>query len=370
MRILHLISSKGLYGAERVVIELSKGLKKIKDCRPIIGVINNTYNSHVEMIDEANESQVESVVFPCSSQFDFKTILLIRKYVKANNIDLIHCHGYKSNFYGLFASGSGVRTISTNHNWLTSHWKLKIYCFLDSLWMRYFNEIVAVSDEVKKDMMRYKVPRRKIHIIDNGIDPDRFDLTDSGEAVRREFDLDRSVNVIGIIGNLGYEKGHQYLLMAAKEIVEIEKAVKILIIGGGSLRTHLENETARLGLSNNVIFAGYRKDIPDIISALDIFVIPSVKEGLPMVLLEAMAAKKPVVASKVGAIPKVILDDSLGILVEPGNVSQLTQAILSLINDVDKAKQTGLNGYNRVKEFFSSDVMAGNYYSLYKEILN
>ncbi len=369
MRVLQLISSKGLFGAERVVLELSKSLQKTRSCHPVVGIIKNEYNPHIETVDEARANNIDTVVFPCRSQFDLGVIASIRTFIRDNDIDVVHCHGYKSNFYGLLASKGNIATVTTNHNWLKSHWKLKIYCFLDSLWIRYFGRIVAVSEEVKADMLKYMVPEEKIRVIDNGIDLERFNREISTENLRKEFGLNGDSKIIGTIGSLGHEKAHINLLKAARGVIEVHKSVRFLIVGDGPLREYLREEAVSLGIEDHIIFPGYRKDIPELLSLMDIFVLPSIKEGLPMVLLEAMAAKKPVIATRVGAVPKVITHNISGLLIEPGDINELKKSIIELISSDSKAVQISPLGYQKVKESFSSEVMAGEYISLYKELI-
>ncbi len=369
MKILHLISSSGLFGAERVVIELSKSLKQAYNFHPIVGVIKNAYNPHIEIAEEAKANHIDSVIFPCKGQFDLKLVILLRDYIKNNKVDIIHCHGYKSNFYGLLSAKNKLPLVSTNHNWLTHHWRLKIYCFLDAFWMRYFDHIVAVSDEIKKDMLKYKIPKEKISVIDNGINIDRFNREILTEGIKKGLGLNGNVKVIGTIGSLKFEKGHIYLLRAAKEILGIVKNVKFLIVGDGPLRKQLVDETRKLLIEDNIIFTGHRNDIPEILSIMDIFVLSSVKEGLPMVLLEAMAAKKPVIATRVGAIPKVIEDKKDGILINPGNVPELKDAIGCLLTDREFSKGLSRNAYNKVIQEFSSSAMCAKYLEIYKYVL-
>lgn len=369
MKILHLISSSGLFGAERVVIELSKSLKNTHDCHPIVGVIKNAYNPHIEVAEEAKANHIDSVIFTCKGQFDLKLVSLIRRYIKNNKVDIIHCHGYKSNFYGLLSAKNKLPLVTTNHNWLTHHWKLKVYCFLDGLWMRYFDRIVAVSDGIKRDMLRYKIPEKKIMVIDNGIDVGRFNRKIATEDIKKEFGINGNIKVIGTIGSLKFEKGHVYLLRVAREVIKSFKDVKFFIVGDGPLRKQLEDEAKNLGIEKNIIFTGLRNDVPELLSIMDIFVLPSIKEGLPMVLLEAMASKKPVVATKVGAIPKIINDNKSGILVEPQDIIGLKDVIINLIKDSGKAERLALEGYEKVKKDFSSERMCRKYLNLYSELI-
>ncbi|MDH5769316.1 MAG: glycosyltransferase, partial [Nitrospirota bacterium] len=182
--------------------------------------------------------------------------------------------------------------------------------------------------------------------------------------------LNGNYTVVGTIGSLKYEKGHEYLLRAAKEVLESHTSVKFLIVGSGPLRNSLENNVKSLGIANDVIFTGYRKDVAELLSVMDIFVLPSVKEGLPMVLLEAMAAKKPIIATRVGAVPKVIRDNETGILVEPEDVYTLQRAIGNFLDDIVKAHGLALEGYERVKKDFSSEKMCRAYLTLYRELLS
>jgi len=367
VKILHLISSRGLYGAERVALDLCKSLKRY-GCESIIGVIRNSHNPHLEVADEARKNSIDTVIFPCEAQLDVKLIFRIRKYASKNQINLIHCHGYKSNFYGLLASKKGIPIVTTNHNWLTSHWKLRAYRRFDSLLIRYFTRIIAVSNGIKKEMLAYGVPKEKIRVIDNGIDIARFRDMISPEAVREEFGLKKELTIIGTIGNLGPEKGHVYLLRAAKDIVKNFESVKFFFVGDGPLRAYLKNEATQLGIGDNVTFTGFRTDIPNLLSIMDIFVLPSVKEGLPMVLLEAMAAKKAVVATRVGAIPKVV-DNGNGILVEPRDAAGLQKAIVSLLTNEEKRRKYASAGYETVRIQFSSERMGSEYFDLYSELL-
>lgn len=367
MKILHLISSRGLYGAERVTLDLCQGLKR-NGYESMIGVIRNSHNPHVEVAEEARKKAIDTVVFPCKAQLDVRLIFRMRDYAQKNRISLMHCHGYKSNFYGLFARPKNIPIVATNHNWLASNWRLRAYRRFDSLLIRYFNRIIAVSEGVKEEMLRYGVPKEKIRVIDNGIDLTRFSDPKSSAAMREEVGIPKGVTVIGTVGNLGVEKGHVYLLQAAKGVVDKVAPVKFLFIGDGPLRMFLENKASELGIGDNVIFTGFRTDIPNLLSIMDIFVLPSVIEGLPMVLLEAMAAQKAIVATRVGAISKVV-NDGNGILVEPRDVGGLRDGIIHLVTREEERKKYASAGYDTVKTRFSSERMCSEYMKVYDELL-
>lgn len=368
MRILHLISSSGLFGAERVVLVLSKALKK-KNHEPIVGVIENRYNPHTEVANEAKAAGLDTVTFPCRWQFDPRTALLIREFTKNEQVDIVHSHGYKSNFYALVATSRLTPKIATNHNWLTDNWRLKIYCLLDSMWIRRFDHIVAVSDKIKDEMINKGVPPGRISVIDNGIDLERFEGQRNAETVKKDLGINEGDVVIGTIGNLNREKGHVYLLEAAKEVVQKYDSVKFLLIGDGELRQMLEKKVKNVGLDKHVIFTGIRNDIPELLSLLDIFVLASIREGLPMALLEAMASKTPVVASKVGGIPGLIEDRVSGILVEPKDIKGIAHGIMYLIKNPAKANILKKNALERIVNGYSSDTMCERYLSTYLQAI-
>jgi glycosyltransferase involved in cell wall biosynthesis len=241
---------------------------------------------------------------------------------------------------------------------------------LDSLWIRFFDRIVAVSDEVKKDMVRYRIPEEKIRVIDNGISLERFDNPVETTKMKTQLGFEEKTRVIGTVGSLVIEKGHIYLLEAARQMLQGVKDLKFLIIGDGPLRKALEEKSEALGIKEDVVFMGQREDVPELLTAMDIFVLPSIKEGLPVVLLEAMAARRPVVATRVGAIPRVIGSKDTGILVEPKDISGLRDVLEGLIEDPKRRNLLARRGFDRVSTEFSSDEMCKHYLELYKEITN
>jgi glycosyltransferase involved in cell wall biosynthesis len=217
-------------------------------------------------------------------------------------------------------------------------------------------------------MLKYKIPEDKIRVIDNGISLDRFEKRVETKKMKTQLGLGEKTRVIGTIGSLVIEKGHIYLLEAARQILDVVKDLKFLIVGDGPLRKALEEKSEELGIKKDVIFMGQRKDVPELLTVMDIFVLPSIKEGLPVALLEAMAAKRPIVATRVGAIPRVIESKDIGILVEPKDISGLREALAGLIDDPEKMNLLARGGFDRVSMDFSSDGMCKHYLKLYNEI--
>ena len=365
-RILMLRSSIGVFGAERVILELAKGIEK-SHFEPIIGVLENKNKFWAELAKTAEKSGLRTSRFGCAQPFDLKTLLQIRKYIKKNKIKLIHAHGYKANFYALMAAVCNrIPCIATCHPWTETDYsrKARLYTFLDKMWLRRMDDIVAVSDEVK-EQLTFLNWQQKVDVIPNGIDWNRFNGRTDGLKVRAKVDFPDSDVVIGTIGRLVPEKGYSFLLRSARQICDSYSDTKIVFVGDGPLRRQLEQEVEELDLKSRVHFLGVRDDVPALLSRMDIFVLPSISEGIPMVLLEAMAAGKPIVATSVGAIPRIIRDRHTGLLVPPGDAETLASAIEFLLEDRRKAQDMAINARKEVQAKFSSTAMAQKYIERY-----
>lgn len=368
--VLHLCSSLGMFGGENVLISLAKEMQSSQFI-PIIGVLRNTKNPHTEIADEASRDKIDYVIFPCNGRLDLKTIFQIREYIKSHKIKIIHSHDFKSDFYGFFAALlTPIPIIATCHNWIAANSKASFYNYVDQLLLRYFDFTVAVSPSVKNILLDKGVSHEKIAIISNGVFLENFHGNNSVKTIdlRLEFGIPPDCPIVGTVGRLSPEKGYTFFLRAANEVLKDLKDVYFLIVGDGPQRQELINLSSSLGIERNVIFAGIRTDIARIYSLLDIFVISSVMEGLPMVLLEALASHKSVVATNVGAIPQVIEHEVNGLLVEPGNIEALVKAIRSLLENKCQAENLAQRGYEKVSRFFSARVMADKYIDVYQKL--
>lgn len=353
-----------------MLIELSKGLQAMDGCKCTVGVIRNSQNPNVDVSEGAKKEGLSTAIFPCRNRIDLQTIFEIQKFLRVSKANLIHCHGYKANFYGLFASRGKIPAVTTHHNWLRGDWRIGLYCLLDSLWIRYFDRVITVSDKNIEELLRYRIPKAKIRVIDNGIDIDRLSKEIQVEAIKKELGLPENSKVVGTIGRLGDEKGQIYLLRAAQGVVQREKSVRFLVVGDGHLREYLKEEATKLGIADSVTFTGYRQDIPELLSVMDLFVLPSIKEALPMALLEALAARKAVIATRVGGVPKVIGNNENGVLIEAKDIRRLEKAIIDLLNNEKKRTRLGNEGRMKVEREFSSSSMCRKYFAVYQELVS
>lgn len=367
-KILMLRSPLGVFGAERVILELAQGLHETR-FTPIIGVIANKSGGHREMAKASQELQFQTETFDSALPFDWKTVVQIRNYIRNNDIHIVHTHGYKANFYGLMATRfTQVPTIATCHPWTETDYSVKarLYTFLDKRWLKKMHRIIAISEEV-----RQKLPMREsVAVIPNGIDLSRFNGRHQDDMLRQQLGFSSSDIIIGTIGRLVPEKGYRYLLDSMHELCKTHHNIALIIVGDGPLVHQLKQQVKERKLESRVSFLGIRNDTPELLAIMDIFVMPSLSEGLPMALLEAMAAGKPVVATAVGAIPQIIRDGDSGMLVPPQDIERLTTTLARLIQAPQKTQQIGEKARKEVETNYSSARMTQRYIEHYRQLLN
>ncbi len=365
MRVLHLISSGGMYGAEVMLFNLARGLAADK-CEVVVGVFHNQHNPHLELAEQLKSKNIPVEIIPCDGQVDFGVLTRIRRLIRAKGIDLVHSHGYKANIYTFLASRfSSVPIVATAHNWTGKSEVPSIYNKLDRLVLRWFCRVSAVSDGVVQKLRDSGLEASRIVRIPNGVDLTPFEASTSIETEYRG----GSNAIVGVIGRLVKEKGCDYFLRAVAEVLPRFPDTKFIFIGDGPERESLELLARELGIQESVVFLGHSCDMPRIYASLDFCVLPSLLEGMPMTVLEAMAAGKPVIATSVGEIPIMLDADINGLLVPPRSVSALSAAMARLLGDASLCQQMGANGRMKARRCFSAEVMARAYLALYGEIL-
>ena len=369
LKILQMRSSIGFFGAENVIIELGKEFKS-RRIICYIGVIQNTNKNSKYLSEIANTSSLPNVLFPGTSPFSFLTLYSILNFVKKHQISIIHSHGYKANLYAfLIKLITRVPAIATCHPWTEINYNKKalLYKLFDLKILSAFNKLIAVSENVKLELLK-KVNKKEILLIANGIDVKRFSCKINPD-ISKLFKVGKNLAVIGTVGRLVEEKGYIYLIDAAIMLIKFYPDLLFLFIGDGPLLSELNYKVERHQLGNKIKFLGVRNNIPQLLSAIDIFVLPSLSEGMPMALLEAMAAGKAVVATNVGDIPKIIIHKKNGLLVSPANTSELVSSISLLLKNKTLAQEIGKSAKEHIRKNYSATIMAQKYYDVYMDVL-
>jgi glycosyltransferase involved in cell wall biosynthesis len=242
---------------------------------------------------------------------------------------------------------------------------LRLYAFIDLLVLKRFRKVVAVSLEIAKALEVAGLAPERILVIPNGVNV-------SNDYVAQYMHLPNGPEhnriIIGAVGRLVEAKGFQHLLQAGPALLHKFPFIKFYIVGNGPFRPQLERLSENLGIQSHVTFAGEQEDMASVYSSINIFVLPSLNEGMPMTVLEAMAAGKPVVASSVGGIPQVVTSEDTGLLVEPGSVDSLRGALTRLIEDPAFRTALGNRAKTHVSQTYSVEHMARKYADLYETL--
>jgi len=372
IKILHISKMKGVSGSENHLLTLLSGLNKE---RFEVHLFILAESRHVPLLhDYRNRLQQAGVVvsiFVTTKYINLSLLWKLRKYIIRERFHIVHTHLIHADCYGTIAAKlAGVSTvISSRHNDdRFRHYKLLIG--LNRLLARWHSKIIAISDWVAKFTQEVEgIPAEKIVRIHYGLQPEKLMKSADKQYVRQQFQIPEGVPVIGTIGRPAVQKGHTYLLQAVKQVKAHFPELCVLIIGEGELRSELEKQSKELGLESNVIFTGYRNDAIKLLAGFDFFVFPSLWEGFGLVLLEAMALKKAIVASNVSAIPESVIDGKTGILVPPKDTEKLAEAILTLLHNDELNRCMGESGYKHLQKNFSVQKMVHAAETLYRSLI-
>lgn len=317
-----------------------------------------------------------------SNKFNFKVILQMVNLMKEQNIDIVHSQGARAEFFSrLAAKLAGVHIIVSTvampvEGFDVNPIKKFIYTVLNRFTECFVDRFIVVSEALDKVMReRHRIEPQKLVTIFNGIETDEYSIPDEevmcGKSrLREELGLENNVPVIGAIGRLVWQKGFEYFIDVIPEVLKEFKEARFLIVGEGPLENKLKVKSKKLKVDDKVIFTGFRNDIKEILASIDIFVMPSLLEGLPMILLEAMAMGKPIIATDIEGIKEILENGRTGLLVPPRDPQALSEAIGDLLIHKDKARQIGLAARKAVEERFGVDIMVQKVEGAYEELLN
>jgi len=361
--ILYIIWSLSQGGAERVVINLAKGLDRTR-FNPMVCCLNEKG----EFANELEDIGIPVIPLHKKGKLDIVVINRLIAVIKQYQIDIVHTHLFGSNLWGRIAAilARVPVIIATEHN--VDVQKTRFHLTIDRWLSRRTDKIIAVSNKVKEFYVGKGISADKIEVIYNGIEITKspsHQVTRS--PVKDELEIRDGEVVLAVVGRLVPQKGHRYLFEALG-LLNGKYRFKLLVVGEGPMKDSLWSIVNSLLLKDKVIFTGMRKDVRNILGITDILILPSLREGLPIVALEAMASGVPVVATKVGGTPEVVEDGITGLLVESENPFALAEATNRLFNNRGLARKLGENGYKRVKEMFSLEKMVEGHQRVYEEL--
>ncbi len=369
INVLHFVAGFGRNAVSTIIRSIYKNL----DDRIFRSVICTAYLTD----GSYDDSSLRIINLGMKSFFDLSAAIKLAKIIKEGGIDIIHCHNIRPNLYGgIVGKLMGKKVVTTYHTVYSDYYENdynKIIAFLavklNRILARFDDSIIAVSSNVEKYIKNIeKTSHPDIVVIHNGIEniSDNFEQSD----ILSEIGYRSNTKLIATVAELQHRKGYEFLIDAALTVTTDHPKVLFLIIGDGPLSNTLKEKVYELKLHNNVIFTGFRTDIYNILNFVDIFVLPSVNEGLPIALLEAMNFGIPVVATRVGGVPEAVINGVTGILVEPGDPRSLAAAINRLLDNHEFARRIGEAGRKRLLEHFTDIKMSRGYEEVYFRIMN
>ena len=367
INVLYLTTGLNVGGAEKA-LSRTVALLDRKSYNPIVCSLLE----RGPVAGEIEENGVQVFSLGARTKADLAIIPKLFHLLREEKIHIIHSYLFHPNLLGrLVGRFAGIPIVISSERGMGTEGRLRL--MLNRLTAPLVDKIIAVCEAVRNFAIKeIGISPDRLVTIYNGVDLSEYSKDpNSGrtEEIKRELGIALAHKVVGTVGHLEPEKGCEYLLQAAPQVSAQDGKVTFLLVGDGSQRAKLENLAEDLGISSNVIFMGYRNDIPRILSVMDIFVLPSLYEGLPNALLEAMAACRPVVATQVGGIPEVVVEGETGFLVPPRNSEALADAIGMMLRDKERAAQMGLAGRKRVERFFSAETMVAKTEELYEGLI-
>lgn len=367
MRAVHVVKVTGIAGAERHLLTLLSGLRARQIDARMIALTEpaNPVEDYFQALEAKGIPAQREVIH---NDVDISLLWRLRRQFRALKPDIVHTHLWHADFFGIQAARlAGIRTVITSrHNDDAFRHRRAIRTANFALW-RAVSAGIAISDAIRRFSIEIEgAPPEKVHTVRYGMEltADQGDAAAARKALRRALDIPFNTLLVGMIGRLTEQKGFVYGLRAFATLETVPDA-HLVIAGEGPLRAELEREAARLDAQKRVHFLGWRKDVPGIMAALDIFLMPSLWEGFGLVMLEAMAAQLPIIGSAVSAIPEVVLDGQSGILVPPRDVEGLRAALETLLRDHALRKHLGLIGQDRLETDFSAARMVEETLAIY-----
>ncbi len=364
--ILHVISKLPIGGVEKQLFNLLKNYDRTKltpyiCCLTDIGVIG-------EMIQQTGVEVIP--LNALSHTFNMKTVNHIRKIIREKNIKILRSHQYHSNLYGRFAARlENVPCIVPSiHNLYTRDKKIHRR-IINNILSNYSHKIITVSSAVKQDVIKYDhINEEKIQVIYNGVNLAEYQ-PESNTNLRKELKIPDDAIIIGNIARLSLQKGQKYIIEAIPEVIKQYKNCVFMFVGDGELREELVNHCKTLNVSDNVIFTGFQIDVKKFLNIIDIFLFPSLWEGLGNSLLEAMAMEKPIIGTDIGPIQEIVTHKKNGFLIKTENHQDISGAILYFLKNPDFMTEISKNARKTVEENFDIKITAQRYMNLFFDIL-
>jgi glycosyltransferase involved in cell wall biosynthesis len=368
MRVVQLMASPFFGGPERQMLGLARNLP------PHVRTAFLTFPERglaQPLLEQVRRHGFEGVTLRHNFPYLRRSAAEIAGHLRRLRADVLCCSGYKPDIIGwLAARRVGVPVVSISHGWTAATWKVRLNEAVNKLVNRWMDAVVCVSAGQAVKVRRAGVAPERTVVIRNAVGPEAFAEPDADcRRLLASWFATPPRLVVGAAGRLSPEKGFEKFIDAAALIAARRQDVGFVIFGDGPLREALTRQIAERGLHGRFLLAGFRTDLQRFLPQLDVAVLSSYTEGLPVAVLEAMAAAVPVVATAVGGTPEVIDEGKTGFLVPAGDAAALANRIGELLDDEPRRRAMGAAGRRHVAEHFSFATQAGQYLALFERLM-
>ncbi len=368
MKVVHLVTSGDVAGGQLVALHLIRAGRARGDDALVISPGPGSF------VDVLRRENVPVAFLDVGRTFRLRDAWRLKQVLEREKADLLHTHTpLVANVLGRSAARL-ARVPVVSHLHIENYFRPNrlaraVHRALDNATARLCARIIVVSEDTRRAPVRQGYPDSSMETVYNGIEPHR---PATHASMRGELGIPEDAPIVGSIGRLCAVKGQHDLIQALASL-DNDRPAWLLLVGddleqGGAYKTYLESEASRLGIADRVVLTGYRPDVDAILRELDVFALASSTEGMPLVVLEAMRAAKPVVATPVGGTPEVVLEGETGLLIPVGQPEALARAVAALLGDPNRARRMGEAGRERVEQVFSAKAMTDRVLAIYDEV--
>jgi len=374
INILYVVTQLELGGAQKQLLSLIHRIDKERYKLFLFTAQTGVLMDEALSISDLTLYPSKHLKRPISFLSDFLTIIEIARFIKKNEIDIVHTHSSKAGILGRWAGAlaKAKTIIHTVHGWSFNDFQnpflRKLYRGLEKISAKITNKIIVVSDHDRQKGLDHKIGSYdQYSLLRYGIDRARFGIRDL--SIRKELEISNDALVIGTIACFKPQKAPEDFVRLASLLSQILPQARFLMVGDGVLRKKIERSIAQFNLGSRFILTGWRKDIARILSAMDIFVLTSLWEGLPVAILEAMVSRVPIVATHTGGISEVIAEGETGFLVPCHDMSSMLEKIRVLLQDASLKNRIIQNAKQCVDEKFDMETMVKAHEDLYQKLV-
>ena len=372
IRVLYVIENRSFGGGERGFGQLSANLNRNR--------FQPFFAGHPggKLEEVIRRTGIPFFPVDMSHKVNLKTIGNLSQLISKHRIHIVHSMGARADFFARMAcrknpSAAVVCTVAMLVEGFDVGFPRKtVYKMADRYSAKYVTQYITVSKALKKILVKERnIPADKISVIYNGIELDQYNPNlQVSDEVRQSLEISDDYPIVGTIGRLVYQKGLTYFLEAAQYVYSEKQCVRFVIVGDGPEKVRLTRLANDLGISHLCTFAGLRFDIAALLSTFNVFVLSSILEGLPRVVIEAMAMARPIVATDINGIREELIHDKTGLLVPPADPKGLGDAILKILDDQNGAERMGKEARKDAERMFDLKITLANVEKLYETVFN